>query len=813
MKKRIASLFLAVIMLISLATSVFPIHVHATGLYCEGCGEWKDDSVNWCSNCYLCEDCVDGWCPDCANCYLCGYELGLHCPDCFESCVDPSYGNVPHCVNCMKCENCADLTDTSMGTLCEDCLEDFRENGANKMCANCDANVIYNEDLDEETEACADCGEHCVDCYEEFLCPECSECTLCKGVELCESCGICEECTESCGYHCPECGDCYADVGQCPDEGEHCVNCCEFVCDNCGTCADGAGIDYCEECEKCENCWEHCEVCEECFEENGECEEHGDHCAECCVREGWICDGCGRCTEALGLEFCEYCDLCEECCRENSKYYGVKKCILDKETKPETLDPSKHDENHHILRYNSSSEECHDVWCIFPGCDYYLSDCTPHEFQWKTVKKPLPGVNGLQKGICVYCGVETTRSINSKISEVQFENFTWLVNGQTYTQSKPTAKLKSDFPGTITKQQIKINGQVMEADTFAGENIELAVYIKLNDGYTWNSSVNAWLDGKVADDFLKISSMGENERVFIWKHTTEYTDKIKITEQSPETLEYTNGEDVKLYVKATGASNYQWSMYEERGVGIKTVRGFYKIDGATSNEYIIKNADSSLDGKEYRCTLAVDDATIFTKTITLKLVEKKTEQPTTTEEKTWTKASEWAETELDKANKLDVIPELFKGQDLTQNITRKEFTHVAVKLYEKLTGNKATAVANNPFKDTDDVEVLKAYKVGIVYGTGADTFTPDALITREQMATMMTRALTKAGIDTKVDLEKVTKFADDAEMHDWGKESIYYMSSIEIIKGIGNNTFNVLGNATREQALLISVRSAEKFAK
>ena len=398
------------------------------------------------------------------------------------------------------------------------------------------------------------------------------------------------------------------------------------------------------------------------------------------------------------------------------------------------------------------------------------------------------------------------------VREVTLEDITWLVNGQTYTQSKPTAKLKSGFPGTITKQVIKINGQVMEADTTAGDNIELAVYIKLNDGYTWNSSVNAWLDGKVEDDFLKISSMGENERVFIWKHTTEYTDKIKITEQSPETLEYTNGEDVKLYVKATGASNYQWSMYEERGVGIKTVRGFYKIDGATSNEYIIKNADSSLDGKEYRCTLAVDDATVFTKTITLKLVEKKTEQPTT-EEKTWIKASDWAEEELVTANKLEVIPEIFKKQDLTQNITRKEFAHVAVKLYEKLTGNKATAVANNPFKDTDDVEVLKAYNIGITQGTGADTFTPDALITREQMATMMTRALTKAGIDTKVDLEKVTKFADDAEMHDWGKASIYYMSSIEIIKGVGNNTFNVLGNATREQAILISERSAEKFAK
>ncbi|MBR3280319.1 MAG: S-layer homology domain-containing protein, partial [Clostridia bacterium] len=54
---------------------------------------------------------------------------------------------------------------------------------------------------------------------------------------------------------------------------------------------------------------------------------------------------------------------------------------------------------------------------------------------------------------------------------------------------------------------------------------------------------------------------------------------------------------------------------------------------------------------------------------------------------------------------------------------------------------------------------------------------------------------------------------DDAEMHSWGKDSIYYMSNIEIIKGMGDNKFGVLGNATREQSLLISVRSAEKFAK
>jgi hypothetical protein len=39
------------------------------------------------------------------------------------------------------------------------------------------------------------------------------------------------------------------------------------------------------------------------------------------------------------------------------------------------------------------------------------------------------------------------------------------------------------------------------------------------------------------------------------------------------------------------------------------------------------------------------------------------------------------------------------------------------------------------------------------------------------------------------------------------------MSNVEIIKGMGDNTFGVKGNATREQSIIIAVRSAEKFAE
>ncbi len=182
------------------------------------------------------------------------------------------------------------------------------------------------------------------------------------------------------------------------------------------------------------------------------------------------------------------------------------------------------------------------------------------------------------------------------------------------------------------------------------------------------------------------------------------------------------------------------------------------------------------------------------------------------EEYTWSKASEWAEPELKEASKENLIPEIFDEADLTKNITRKEFAHTVVKMYEKITGQKAVPIAKNPFTDTKDKEVLKAYNIGITNGTSDTTFSPDALITREQMATMMTRALTKAGKDTSRP-ESAKLFADDSEFSGYAKDSIYYMSSIEIIKGVGENKFNAKGNASREQALAISIRCVKKLNK
>ena len=183
------------------------------------------------------------------------------------------------------------------------------------------------------------------------------------------------------------------------------------------------------------------------------------------------------------------------------------------------------------------------------------------------------------------------------------------------------------------------------------------------------------------------------------------------------------------------------------------------------------------------------------------------------EETFWSKADDWAVDELKKAEKKGLIPEILKNKDFTKPITRKEFAAVAVKLYEAITKTKATPVQDNPFTDTNDEEVLKAYALGITIGTSDTTFTPNVEITREQMATMLTRALNKVGIIVSVDLDKVVRFDDDNLLGDWGRPSVYFMAGKEIIKGVGDNKFDGLGNAKIEESLAITLRSVEVFDK
>lgn len=195
-------------------------------------------------------------------------------------------------------------------------------------------------------------------------------------------------------------------------------------------------------------------------------------------------------------------------------------------------------------------------------------------------------------------------------------------------------------------------------------------------------------------------------------------------------------------------------------------------------------------------------------------------------------ASDWAQSELAVARNLGIIPDSLSAADLRENITREEFAAVSVKAYEAMAKDGLTAIySENPFVDTANEYVLKAYALGITTGVSATEFDPTALLNREQAATMLTRVFKKVtmpGWDISADAnftltyEKPAAFADDANISDWAKDSVYFMAANGIINGIGDNRFAPqnttpeeeaagYANATREQAIIIATRMVKNL--
>lgn len=176
-------------------------------------------------------------------------------------------------------------------------------------------------------------------------------------------------------------------------------------------------------------------------------------------------------------------------------------------------------------------------------------------------------------------------------------------------------------------------------------------------------------------------------------------------------------------------------------------------------------------------------------------------------------ASSWAVPELDKASGYGLITERIKD-NISTNITREEFAEIAVRFYEVYTGKRAEP-GNAKFSDTSNPEILKAANLGLTSGIGDGKFGPNQLVTREQIATMLVRALKVVRPDADYSSAGSAKFTDDNLIEDWAREGVYYCAKSGIIKGIQNNDgtfrFDPDGNSSREVAVIVVTRAYEYF--
>ncbi|GAA0377746.1 hypothetical protein GCM10008968_36960 [Bacillus horti] len=132
-------------------------------------------------------------------------------------------------------------------------------------------------------------------------------------------------------------------------------------------------------------------------------------------------------------------------------------------------------------------------------------------------------------------------------------------------------------------------------------------------------------------------------------------------------------------------------------------------------------------------------------------------------------------------------------------ITRAEFAKLLVEVFNIEKENETVS----PFNDVQAANwfysyVNAAYASGIVSGYG-DHFLPNAIITREEMATMMARVL-------ELELGQVSMlFEDEDHIAPWAKTGVHNLASLGIMVGDAGR-FHPKGTATREMAFVVAMK-------
>lgn len=168
------------------------------------------------------------------------------------------------------------------------------------------------------------------------------------------------------------------------------------------------------------------------------------------------------------------------------------------------------------------------------------------------------------------------------------------------------------------------------------------------------------------------------------------------------------------------------------------------------------------------------------------------------------KTSDWARTEVTAATEAGYVTESCKEYQ-TYTITRQQFASLVVNYLEKKTGQVIISAPADTFTDTTDEAVLKAYAAGIVQGTGEGRFSPGGSLSREQLATMLWRAMNKAGVTAEP--TDLSAYTDAGQVADWARDSVAALAGLKVMEGTGGGLLAPKNSCTVEQAILLVWRA------
>lgn len=176
--------------------------------------------------------------------------------------------------------------------------------------------------------------------------------------------------------------------------------------------------------------------------------------------------------------------------------------------------------------------------------------------------------------------------------------------------------------------------------------------------------------------------------------------------------------------------------------------------------------------------------------------------------------SSWAKDDLAALYDTHMVPpSLWERYD--QNITRAEFAHLIVAVYEHIKGISSSVSSRSSFKDVNDHEleqsILKSTQLQLFRGRSDTQFAPDEQMTRQETATLLCTLVNKLeGTRISTNVSSLSYYSDAAQIGTWAIPYVAFAHDNNIMLGT-DGRFNPTGYTTREQALSIIARLVDRY--
>lgn len=403
-------------------------------------------------------------------------------------------------------------------------------------------------------------------------------------------------------------------------------------------------------------------------------------------------------------------------------------------------------------------------------------------------------------------------------------------DNQLYTAGSYDAKLTSQGAGgvynvAITANQLRehTNGQDKKGYWVGFELIAPANATK----FKYASGTEIADDAKLND----IETLPENRQGVAFYLNAQNKDTRTITVQwVAEGKEATTYGPMTFSVDLSGVAYYQAPSHggsgSSGGSASTTYTLTFETNGGSAISKVTKNKGTTIDLAQYAPTKsgATFEGWYADKGLTKKITSVKLDANTTVYAK-WTeapvsglpfgdvKSGDWFYNDVkyvyEKGMMAGTAADVFAPNATT---TRAMIVTILYRLEGSPAVTGTSAFVDVPAGQwyTDAVNWAAANQ--IVKGTSATTFAPNASITREQMAAILYRYAQYKGYDVtkKADL---SGYSDNGQVSAYAKDALAWANAAKLINGVTNTTLAPQGNATRAQASAILHRFCDGVVK